>query len=136
MAIEGIDDLKKMLNDFAPRQAEQILRGTTQALATRVAKDIRARAPKGLSGRLKKARNIRAVRRRPVGSLIFSDVRADPRDAFFWRFVEHGTLKTPAQPFVNPVIESEKPKMQQEYRDQFMKRYAKALAKRAGGRRV
>jgi HK97 gp10 family phage protein len=128
MGIEGIDDLMKSL-DGAPVKAENILRGTVQGIATKVAKDIRRAAPKGDNGRLKKAKNIKAVRRRPVDGLIFSDVRADGRDAFFWRFVEYGQGGGPAQPFVNPTIEAERPNMPAIYREQFGKRFEKAMKK-------
>ena len=132
MGIEGQKELQSMLSDFAPRQAESLLRGTVQSIATKTAKEIRQAAPKGEQSRLKKAKNIKAVRRRPVGDAVFSDVRADARDAFFWRFAEYGQGPgQTAQPFVNPTIERLRPTLPNEYRTQFMKRLEKALAKRA-----
>jgi HK97 gp10 family phage protein len=130
IGIEGIDDLLKTF-EGTPREANNLLRGTVQAVATRMAANIRRAAPKGDRGNLKRARNIRAVRRRPVGDLIFSDVRANPRDAFHWRFVEHGQGGGQAQPFVNPTIEAERPKLPAEYRQQFGKRLEKLMARRA-----
>ena len=131
IAIEGADDLGEMLTGFAPREAENILRGTVQGAASKVARAIRKGAPKGPTKSLKSAKKIKAVRRRPVGNLIFSDIKADPRDAFYWRFVEHGTPHAAAQPFVNPTVESFRPDLPKIYREEFGKRYEKRLARLA-----
>lgn len=131
ISIDGVDDLGEMLTGFAPREAESLLRGTVQGTASKVAKAIRRNAPRGATKSLKSAKKIRAVRRRPVGNLVFSDIKADPKDAFYWRFVEHGTPAATAKPFVNPVIEEFRPELPKIYRSEFGKRLEKKLARRA-----
>jgi HK97 gp10 family phage protein len=128
--IEGLKDLEKALTDIGPKQAINITRGAVQGLAMQVAKDIRKAATKDTKGRLKKAKNIRSKRRRLRGDIAISDILADSRDIWFWRFVEHGTQRATAQPFVNPTVESWRPKMPAEYEKQIGKRLEKAMARR------
>lgn len=46
-------------------------------------------------------------------------------DTFYWRFLEYGTSKMPAQPFMRPAIEQ----TAQQATDEFVKQYDKALAR-------
>lgn len=46
-------------------------------------------------------------------------------DTFYWRFLEFGTQKMPAQPFMRPAIEQ----TSQQATNEFVKQYDKALAR-------
>lgn len=130
VSLEGVEELDKLLKGFAPKKAESILRGATQAIAVKAAKEIRKAAPKKNIGRLKKAKNIRATRNKPRNGLITSTVDASG-PAFIWRFVEHGTSRgQKAQPFVQPAMEAFRPTVKPLYEQEFLKRYEKAMAQK------
>lgn len=129
MSISGLEELRTKLVDVGPRQARNILRATVHAVAGKARDEIRRRAPKD-RGVLKSA--IKAVRRRGKPDAPVSDVtitKGKGQSAFYWRFVEHGTRNPgyPAQPFVVPAVEELSPKIPAMYREEFGKKYEKAL---------
>ncbi|MGE4340356.1 MAG: HK97 gp10 family phage protein, partial [Pigmentiphaga sp.] len=54
VAIEGMDELHKKLNDVLPREARNILRRTTLKIASSVRNKVRQRAPVD-TGKLKRS---------------------------------------------------------------------------------
>jgi len=107
VTIEGLDDVSNILDRIAPRAAKNLIRATVHAYAGRVAKKIKQKAPvrKGI---LKKA--IKTKRRRGRQGMVQSDViithGANARnDAFYWRFIEYGTLDQSEKPFIRPAIQ-------------------------------
>lgn len=134
IVIEGLEGLEAALGDLSQRQARNLNRATVQAMAVAVAKDARLRAPKD-KGTLKKA--IKARRRRARDpDKPFSDVRVehgnDARyDAFYWRFVEYGTLTQTARPFIGPAADALRGNVSAIYRAEFMRKYAAYLRRRA-----
>lgn len=57
--------------------------------------------------------------------------RADPRDAFYWMFVEFGTAKMRAQPFLRPAFEAKKEQAVQKAIDAIRDRVQRELQKHA-----
>ncbi len=87
------------------RIASHLERGVdaqVKAAAERVARDARARAPRGTSGALA----------RSIGVEQLAGFRGSPRYAVVadrpWRYLEFGTVKMGAQPFVTPAAEGER----------------------------
>lgn len=125
--IEGMKDLEKLLEDVMPREANNIVRRTVTRIAAGVRKDMRKAAPKD-EGDLRKG--IKSKRNRGRPNYAEAQVYADPK-AFYWRFVEHGTIEAPAQPFAFPTIEKWRARIDEIYREEFGKQFEKEMAKRA-----
>lgn len=133
LVIEGVDDLKQVLDAMAPKAARNLARATVQGVAGEVAKEVRKKAPKR-TGNLRKA--IKAKRRRPKNpDQFYSDVvsqgKQQKNDGFYWRFVEFGTQKLPEQPFIRPVVDVMRPELPRIYREQFGKKLEGQLRRAA-----
>ena len=133
--IDGMSELNAMLDDIAPREARNLNRAVIHGIAATIAKDAKANAPKGDSGNLKKA--IKAKRRRPKNpDKPFSDVMVEhgkgaKNDGFYWRFLEYGTQRIAARPFIQPAIDAANQNILQIYKEQFFKKWAQKLKREA-----
>jgi len=129
MNLTGADGLQRMFKTISPRITGKNLRRAVNQGAAIVGKDVRRRAPRA-SGRLRK--NIKWKRRRGKRTYAKSSVyiqvgersqqhdistgefmasgdpgfRDDPKDAFYWRFIERGTKYMAARPFIRPAVTS------------------------------
>ena len=100
--IDGLRELDHALQELAWPTARRALRKGMRQGANVIRDDARARAPKK-SGLLK--RSIRTRERRgDVGNIRF-DIEVRQR-AFYGRFLEYGTSKMSAKPFLRPAAES------------------------------
>lgn len=128
--LEGLKDVEHLLGDFLPREIQNLDRAATHYVASRVAKFARSNAPRD-KGTLRRA--IKAKRRRPRNpARPYSDVMVEhgkgaKNDAFYWRFIEFGTVDEPARPFFNTAIRAIKPEINKIYREKVFD----TLAKRA-----
>lgn len=101
----GTDELEKVLAEFAPKVANNLMRTTVHGVAGEITKEAKKRVPRR-TGNLKKS--LKTKRRRGKPGQPVSDVVADSgkkakHDGFYWYFVEHGTQTgSPAQPFMQP----------------------------------
>lgn len=59
--------------------------------------------------------------------------RANPRDPFYWQFLEFGTSKMAARPFMRPAFEAKKEEAAKEVRDALREEIEKELRKLAWG---
>lgn len=130
--IHGLSDLQKTLNTLMPREATNVLRRTTYGIATKVRDQVKERAPVQ-SGALK--RSIKAKRNKGTKTNISASVIADKSGGrsgrgYHWHFLEFGTVKMSAQPFINPTVEQMRPQIPGIYREEFGKQLEKQLAKR------
>lgn len=104
--IEGLKELRAKLVSLAPELRDKELRAATAAGAKIVRDAARDLAPVR-TGLLRE--NIIEARRRSAG---FDEdyavaVRSHGKDKpFYWRFVEFGTVKMAAQPFLRPAFEN------------------------------
>lgn len=113
--IEGLKELDRALKELPLKIQGNILRGAVRAGAQVIRKDAMARAPVD-KGKLK--RNIRIQRSRKstnTSEKATVGVRArgkkdDPSNAYYWKFVELGTSKMAAHPFLRPAFEAMKMK--------------------------
>ena len=107
MTIDGIEDLKKVLEEFAPKHAANLSRTVIHGLASKIAKEAKPLVPVA-TGNLKKA--IKAKRRRstpdkPISDVIVEKGKDKKHDGFYWHFVEYGTggpVPQPERPFLRP----------------------------------
>lgn len=133
----GLKDFRKMCKDIAPKQAKNLARSTVHGVAGQVRNEMRKKAPRD-EGDLRKA--IKSVRRSMQGNTAISDVRIEhgnraKYDAWYWHFIEFGTLKQPEQPFIRPTVSEIEPQIPAIFEEQFAKRLEKKLsqiAKRQG----
>lgn len=112
----GLLDISSDLDALAKSQSRKVLRDSTRAAATVFKNEVVKRAPVR-TGKLKKNIVVMTQRDRDGGISSGVHVRGtnprtgnsdnrlkthDPRNAFYWRFVELGTSNMPAAPFVRP----------------------------------
>ena len=136
LSVEGVDDIKKMLSDLAPREARNLMRATIHGVASEIAKDARRSAPRGASKNLSKA--VKAKRKkshpdRPVSEVRVEHGRGAKHDAWYWWFVERGTknVNYPRQEYLGPSIEAAKKDMDSRIRSQVGKKLEQLLARKA-----
>lgn len=117
----GLADIAKDLEALSRAENNKVLRDATRAGAEVLKAEVKNRAPER-TGKLKK--NVVVVtqkgrRRGEISSGVHirgrnmrtnnSDISmkaSDPRNAFYWRFVELGTSNMPAHPFVRPAFDT------------------------------
>lgn len=140
ISIDGFDELQDILKNVAPREARNLLRNATQATAGKVRDEMRKRVRTQSydEGTLRKA--IVSRRERVQGDEVASTVRITHgkgamNDAWYWHFVNSGTVNMVARPFIEPSVESIRPQLPAIFREEFGKKYEALLrrkAKRAG----
>ena len=131
--LEGDVELFKMLNELPDRLARNALRGAPNAAAQMVRDEIRMNA----RARFPTSRLYRAVKNRRASS-VGDDSRAfvfiergsgATYDAYFWHFLEYGTVKMRAKPFVRPGIDNSRGKVNSVMADYIRKRFDAAVRK-------
>ena len=100
--IVGLKELDRALQELAWPAARRALRKGMRKGANVVRDEARAKAPKK-TGNLK--RKIRTRERREEGGDMRFAVEV-PRSAFYGRFIEYGTSKMAAKPFLRPAAEN------------------------------
>ncbi len=117
----GLADIAKDLEALSRAENNKVLRDATRTGAEVLKEEVKKRAPER-TGKLKK--NVVVVtqkgrRRGEISSGVHIRGRnmrtnnsdnsmkaSDPRNAFYWRFVELGTSNMPAHPFVRPAFDT------------------------------
>ncbi|GKX58347.1 HK97-gp10 family putative phage morphogenesis protein [Leminorella grimontii] len=117
----GLNDIAKDLELLSRAENNKVLRDATRAGAEVFKTEIQNRAPED-TGKLKK--NVVVVTQKgkvrgeissgihirgtnPQGTNSDNSMKAsNPRNAFYWRFVELGTVKMRAIPFIRPSFDS------------------------------
>lgn len=117
----GLEDIARDLETLSRAENNKVLRDATRAGAEVLKEEVIDRAPER-TGKIKKnvivvtqkGRNkgeitsgvhIRGVNLR-TGNSDNTMKATDPRNAFYWRFVELGTANMPAHPFVRPAYDT------------------------------
>jgi len=143
--IEGLAELGKALRELPERVARNGLRVSVYAGAKVVRDEARARAPKAAQslgpnqpppGTLKRSVNMKHIPE--LSSLtrqtFFVTVRHGKKyrkqgkkgnlsqDAWYWRFVEFGTRKMRARPFLRPALEAKRREAGQAMKDRLSER--------------
>jgi len=135
--IEGQKAVERTLEDLAPREARNIMRRLVTKIAALVRNDMRAAAKsvvKKRTGRLFKA--IRSKREKGRQDVFEASVTVNLKagsgvTAPHWHFIEFGTVKQKATPFIAPTVKKWEPKLPRVYREEFGRQLEKQLAKRA-----
>lgn len=127
MKLEGVEAITKAFKLLPPRMVKKHLRRSVNQGAALIRDLARQRAPVG-TGKLRK--NIISKGRRGKRTYLKSsvmirvgprtqqhdiatgkfmgggDFRNDPKDSFYWRFIERGTKHFAAKPFIRPAVDS------------------------------
>lgn len=125
--VTGVKEIDKMLTQIAPNQAKNIMRSTVHGIAGELAKESRKIAPDDpftKTGDFK--RSIKTKRERVVNGRILSTVRV-LKQAFYWRFLEFGTMKMNEQPTFGKVVQSFRGKFDAVLKEQFVKKFTATL---------
>lgn len=129
----GLEDMERTLKTLLPKHAVNIMRATVHGIASEVAKDARKRAPKD-TGALRKA--IKAKRRRmkngnPRSDVIITQGRDAKHDAYYWLFIEHGTVNQSERPFIRPAVDAARANLDEIITRQFGKKLEAAARREA-----
>lgn len=133
----GFKELADAMRELPERVAKNALRSAVNAGASVIKAEARAKAPVD-SGKLKKALYQKQIREQsgPYRQVFFVGVRSGPKrkkdgtkdyslDAWYWRFIEFGTVKMAAKPFLRPAFEARKEQAVQAIADKLDERIQK-----------
>lgn len=150
--IEGLDELAAALRELPGKVARAGLRASVYAGARVIQEEARLRAPVYTGpvseghpppGTLKRSIIMKQIREESgdQAQVFYVLVRYGKKyqkqgksgnlsqDAFYWRFVEFGTARQPARPFLRPAFEAKKMEAVQAIQDKLLERIEEA----AGG---
>lgn len=139
----GLSDLSRDLEILSKAESRQVLRRATRAGAEVIKEEIDNNAPE-LTGKLK--RNIVVIsgkgspgeavagihirgRNPKTGNSDNSMKTNSPNNAFYWRFLEEGTSKMPAHPFIRPSYDSKQEEAAQAAFEEMAKAFDEAISK-------
>jgi hypothetical protein len=105
--IFGSAEVQRILSELAPKHANNLMRSTTQAVASEIARDSRKLVPKR-TGALRKG--IKARRRKSPPFEPLSEITSDN---FYWRYIEHGTRYVKGVGFVQKTMAKIRPQLPQ-----------------------
>ena len=143
MQLTGFKELAAALRELPERVAKNALRSAVNAGASEIRKQAKANAPKD-TGLLEKNIYQKQIREQSDATkqVFFVGVRGAKKKKkgekkvevpFYWRFIEFGTSKMPAKPFLRPAFDAKKEVAIErigEKLDERIQKYAKELAKK------
>lgn len=128
-----VKDLEMTFGTLLPREATNVGRRTLVSIARQIRDDIRGRAP-AAEGTLRRA--IRSGREKAPPLKAEAGVRVThgsgvKNDAFYWRFLEFGTQKLAARPYIMPTITEWRQKISVIFAQEWWSQVQREVAKRA-----
>jgi hypothetical protein len=118
--ITGIEDVNRALNNFAPKDARNLIRATVQDIVGQLAKSAAEFAPSDTGG-LKAG--IKAKRDKPTRNTVSSSVRVF--GAYYWRFLEYGDGPDGVEhAYFLKALQEMRPDMDRVYMEAFAKKLA------------
>lgn len=137
LTVENLEDVTKTLGELAPRESRNINRRIVVRIARAVRDDVRAAAREVVerrTGNLFKAIRSKRTRGRPdvFEAAVVVHLKKDgaPR-APHWHFIEFGTVKMKARPYIAPTVKEWEPQIPRVYRQEFGKQFEREMEKRA-----
>lgn len=128
LQVKGLKELSKALEELGGRDALKAIRAGVRAGAAIIGKEARSRAPVD-TGELRRGIKWQASRSRSSPTEI-TFVIGPVEDVFYGMFLELGTSKVAARPFLRPAIEAKSRQAVDAVRDKTSERIRKTLAKR------
>jgi HK97 gp10 family phage protein len=146
--ISGHKEIIEALKTLGIRKAKNVIRASVRAQAADARNRVRAKAPthgedvykkekSGIDKITKKGTLKRAVRskdRKPRGNMFQSNViitegQNAKNDGYFWKYIEHGTIKQGAEPFIKPVEDSKRMTAESDMKAEFIAKVEQAIQK-------
>jgi HK97 gp10 family phage protein len=109
--IKGAKELEKKLLSFEPKIGRKIVRNALRKAAKIILIAAKANCPV-VTGDLKKSLRVRAMKKKKhrYGVMVATSAGWFKGKTFYGAFVEYGTSRMPAKPFMRPAFDSEKGK--------------------------
>ena len=152
--ITGLSELDKRLREMPDKLARNVMRGAVRAGAAVIQKEAKARVPVAKKAHLLKSyksklwkhyraakygtwiqpgnikRNIKVspAKKAPRGTIEYHVYISDKnKNTYYWKFLEFGTSKMAAKPFMRPAFEAQKEAATVAIREYMAKRIDKEL---------
>lgn len=116
LEVNGIEELKKLFEEHLPSEAKKAMRMAAKEGAKIVAADAKAKVPRD-TGALRQSIRVRAIKRSrvKVGSRVVTGEGFFKGDTYYGGFVEYGTHKMKAQPFLRPAADENRERVIREF---------------------
>lgn len=137
LEVEGLKDVEKTFGTLAPKESRQLTRRLVVKIAALVRNDVRQKAREVVTrrtGNLFKAirsKRLKARRDEFRAAVVINLEAGTAAVAPHWHFIEFGTVKQRATPFIAPTVKEWEPQVPRVYREQFGKQLERQLAKRS-----
>lgn len=132
--IEGLEDLQKMFDTMLVDEAQKLNRATIHAVASSIAKSARRMAPID-TGRLRKAIGAHRLKltdpKKPMSDVYVTRGKKARHNAWYWKYLEHGTRTRAATPFIQPAVSEARTNYKEIYREMFWKKLAQKIKRDA-----
>lgn len=130
------DAIREQLKEFLPKEVHNIARRALTRLAADLRDQIKSDAPvdEGTLWQAVTSRRERGSKMEAVAAVWITKGKSAQHDAWYWHFVEFGTLTQPARPFIVPAVERMRNAMPSELGAILFDEIAKQLEKRARAR--
>lgn len=133
--VEGAPELARTLATMEPRVAKKLTRKAMREASKLVKDDAKRRVPVD-SGKLKRAIVVRALKRSRsrFGTQVQTKDGFFKGDSFYGGFIELGTKKMPARPYLRPALYDNEAKVRQKFVEslrEFIREEGKRAATRA-----
>ncbi len=125
---EGIDEILRKLKRLPERVQKNVVVGAVRASAKPIIKEARLLVPVR-TGTLKKSIGIKKRRSKEKNIISFSVAPLSKKGGFYGKFVEFGTKKMSAHPFLRPAFEKKGEDSISSAKEYMRKRIDKEIAK-------
>lgn len=130
--VEGARYVRETMTDLMPREARNIARRAVVAVARQVRDTARHNAPTD-TGTLRKAIRSRRSKggRDKANAEVNVTTGAEARnDGWYWHFIEFGTKRMRARPFIQPTLQEWRNKVAGVFQDEWWINFRKEMIKR------
>lgn len=106
ISLSGEKELLKMLKELAPKEMKKAVRQASRVTAKAVLQDAKSMVPVD-TGLLEESLAVRVATklgRNRIGHRVVTKPVWDDQDAFYGHFIEFGTVKMEADPFMRPAL--------------------------------
>ena len=99
--IEGLDELEKQFDRLIDTSKKKVMQKALNAAAAPIKKEAKAKAPKktGLLKKSIRSKQMKYTEKPSVGIYVAGK-------AYYWWFIENGTSKMAAAPFLRPAVDA------------------------------
>lgn len=130
MKVEGLAELERKMHQLGQKLGRRALRASTNAGIQVIKKEARSLAPVRTGRLSKKAIYVKRSRRQSsatretyiLGVRLGRKEQQKGRDAFYWFYLEFGTIKMAARPFLRPAFEKKKYEAIEKFKEKMRER--------------